>query len=173
MENFDWPWEYNFPPFFTLQPHAETKDQQISVWSNLILKYHKHKNQSQLNVNDDNELFHNEKLNRKLKIDARQVILETLTKTGHAAPLDKKKDQWEIYWHTLDEWANIIYNWAVETGQTNSVCTLYEISNGDNTTDQKFHGLDEGVILKALKCLEDKGKCELILFDDNQGVKFF
>lgn len=37
----------------------------------------------------------------------------------------------------------------------------------------EFHGLDMNVLMKALKSLESKGKCELIEFDDNQGVKFF
>lgn len=37
----------------------------------------------------------------------------------------------------------------------------------------EFHGLDMNILIKALKTLEVKGKCELMEFDDNQGVKFF
>lgn len=29
------------------------------------------------------------------------------------------------------------------------------------------------ILVKALKQLETKGRCELMEFDDNQGVKFF
>lgn len=37
----------------------------------------------------------------------------------------------------------------------------------------EFHNLESEVFIKALKVLENQGKCELMLFDDNQGVKFF
>lgn len=56
---------------------------------------------------------------------------------------------------------------------TGTVCTLFEITNGDMSTDQEFHELDAGVLLKAIKLLEQAGKCEHISFDDNEGVKFF
>lgn len=126
-----------------------------------------------LNVNEELELFTNDSINRKLSNDGKLLVLEELAKTQNAAPIDKKKSQWEIYWHTLDEWANLIYNWTVENGQTNTVCTLFELTNGENTTDQEFYGLDNGVLVKALKVLEEKGKCELMMFDEHQGVKFF
>lgn len=37
----------------------------------------------------------------------------------------------------------------------------------------EFHSLDMNVLVKALKTLELKGRCELMEFDDSQGVKFF
>lgn len=88
-------------------------------------------------------------------------------------PLDKKRFQWEIYWHPLDEWAELIYKWAIDTGLTNTVCTMFEIVNGENSVDQEFYGLDEGIVRKALQTLEVKGRCELISMDDAEGVKFF
>lgn len=138
-----------------------------------MLKYFKYKNQAVLNIGDDSELWSNESINRKMGADGKLLILEELQKKQNAQPLDKKRTQWEIYWHTLDEWASLIHNWAVENGQTNTVCTLFELTNGDNTDTEEFYGLDQGVLVKALKVLESRGKCELIMFDDNQGVKFF
>lgn len=138
-----------------------------------MLKYQKHKNQTQLNINEDTPLFENKNINRKLSSDFRLTILEELHKTRHAIPLDKRRMQWEIYWYTLEELATMMYDWAIETGQTNTVCTIYEISYGDNAVGKEFYQLNQDVILKALRLLEEKGKCELILFDDNQGVKFF
>uniref|UniRef100_A0A0K8TNG0 Vacuolar protein-sorting-associated protein 25 n=1 Tax=Tabanus bromius TaxID=304241 RepID=A0A0K8TNG0_TABBR len=173
MGEFEWPWEYSFPPFFTLQPNEKTREQQFSVWRNLILKYCKQKNQALINVNEDSELFSNKSIDRELPLKVRNLIFEELCKTGNAGPIDKKRGQWEVYWHTLDEWAKLIYNWAVETGQTNTVCTLFEISNGDNSIGQEFHQLDTEIILKALRHLESQDKCELMLYDDSQGVKFF
>lgn len=37
----------------------------------------------------------------------------------------------------------------------------------------EFYGLDTEIFIKALRVLEDQGKCELMLYDDQQGVKFF
>ncbi|CAD7089166.1 unnamed protein product [Hermetia illucens] len=173
MADFDWPWEYNFPPFFTLQPNNETRTRQLTVWNNLTRNYYKHRNQSSLDINEDSPLFCNNALKRRLPTEGRLAVMEHLQGTGHAAPLDKRRTNWQVYWHTLDEWAKIIYDWSQRTGQTNSVCTIYEISNGDNSVGEEFHELDQDVVLKALKLLEEQGKCELMLFDDSQGVKFF
>jgi len=174
MSDFNWPWEYSFPPFFTIQPHADSREIQIKTWADLVLKFHKHNKQAILNVNDENsELFNNNKLNRRLPVDGRILVLEHLENSEHAAPLDKKRFQWDIYWYTLDEWANLIYKWAIDNGMSGTVCTLFEITNGDNATDQEFHELDQSILVKALRKLEQTGKCELISFDDNEGVKFF
>jgi hypothetical protein len=35
----EWPWQYSFPPFFTLQPHAPTREKQLEAWKHLVLSY--------------------------------------------------------------------------------------------------------------------------------------
>lgn len=62
------------------------------------------------------------------------VILEELVKSGHATAFDKSKQRWLISWHTLDEWADIIYSWAQANGFLGSVCTFYELTQ--DATDQ-------------------------------------
>ncbi|XP_063991069.1 vacuolar protein-sorting-associated protein 25 [Diachasmimorpha longicaudata] len=175
MGEIEWPWQYSFPPFFTLQPHDETKEKQLSAWTSLVLDYYKATKQSVLDVREihSTRLFNNSEIKRKLSVDAVQLILENLSKSGNASPLDKSKQRWLVHWHTLDEWGEIIYNWAQENGFVGSVCTLFELTQGDNTVDQEFYGLDNEVVTRALKTLESQGKAELIFFDDNQGVKFF
>lgn len=59
-----------------------------------------------------------------------------MAKTGRAAPIDKSRNVWEVYWHSLDEWGNLIYSWACNSGMNNTVCTLFELREGDNTADQ-------------------------------------
>lgn len=100
-------------------------------------------------------------------------ILQRLQSTGHARPLDKKQQEWQVYWHTLEEYGNMIYDYVQETGQTKTVCTLYELSNGDTVEGREFHQIDEDVLVNVLRLLEDKGKCELIELDGSYGVKFF
>lgn len=143
------------------------------MWSALVLNYQKHLKQCILNINEDSALFNNEALNRKLPLEGRSLILEELSKSGNAATTDKKKIIWEVYWHTLEEWGNMIYNWVIENGMTNTVCTLFELVSGDVSSNKEFYGLEQGILLKALRTLENKNKCEIIMYDDNEGVKFF
>ena len=160
--------------FFRIQVHSQTKEQQMKTWKSLLLNYQKHKNQAVININEDLPPFVNEGINRKLPEEGRMMVLEELSKSGNAFCQDKKsRQQWEVYWHTLDEWSTIIYNWAVNNGMTNTVCTIFELTCGDNTVGEEFYGLDQGVLRKALKVLEEKGRCEVIEFDENEGVKFF
>ncbi|XP_026758689.1 vacuolar protein-sorting-associated protein 25-like isoform X2 [Galleria mellonella] len=175
MAEISWPWQYNFPPFFTIQPHTETRTKQLEAWQQLIVEYLKSTKQSTIDVREsqNSPLFNNASINRKLSQEAVLTILEDMAKTGRAAPIDKSKNIWEIYWHSLDEWGNMIYSWASNNGLNNSVCTIFELREGENTVDEEFHGLDVNILIKALKRLETKGKCELMEFNDSQGVKFF
>ncbi|XP_022190340.1 vacuolar protein-sorting-associated protein 25 [Nilaparvata lugens] len=168
----NWPWQYSFPPFFTIQPNIETRAKQLEAWRGLVLDYHRALKQAVLDVSEAerSELFNNTKLQRKLPTEGIIQVLESLAKNGNAEPCNKARTRWYIYWHTLPEWADKMYTWAQETGQTNSVCTLYEIINA---SDQDFYGLNEEVVKKALHVLERKQKAELILDGENSGVKFF
>lgn len=55
----------------------------------------------------------------------------------------------------------------------NTVVTLYELSQGEDAKNQDFFGMDQEVLIKVLQVLQKQGKCELILDDEMQGVKFF
>lgn len=157
---------------YRIQLHGKTREIQLNTWADLVMKYQKSLNQPVININDEKtELFVNKELNRRLNVDGRSLVMDTLEKSAHAAPVDpKKRDKWEIYWYTLDEWANMIYKWATDNAMLGQVCTIFEIANGDNSTDQEFHGLSDDILLKSLQRLEQSGKCELIGED---GVKFF
>lgn len=118
-------------------------------------------------------IFSNATINRELNSQFVHAILVDLQRTGNAAALDKTKNRWEIYWHTLDEWATILYDYVSGKGFTGAVLTLYELSQGEDSEGEEFHGLEHGVLVKALKVLEGRGKCELIVGDGEEGVKFF
>ena len=65
----------------------------------------------------------------------------------------------------------LIYNFIKQRGQTNTVCTLYELTEGSEAVGQPFHGLDEAVLLRSLQTLELQKKAEI--FPGGEGVKFF
>ncbi|CAH1099540.1 unnamed protein product [Psylliodes chrysocephalus] len=171
----DWPWQYNFPPFYTLQQHPETRSKQVAAWKSLILNYCEKTKNYTIDVRDTNQcpLFNNSTINRKLEPDIIISILGELQRTGNAAPVDKAKNRWEIYWHTLEEWATIVYDFINERGMQNTVVTLYELTQGEDSIDTTFYGMNQDVLIKVLRVLEGDRKCELILEDDIQGAKFF
>lgn len=177
MENneFEWPWQYNFPPFFTLQPNSNTKTKQIDAWKTLILDYHKAQKKYLLDITEaqSSPLFSNKAIERKLNLDMVYLLLDELQKQGNVEWLDKQRQRCYVFWRTPEEWGKMIHKWAANNGLTNSVCTLYEITNGDDVTNEEFHGIDQGLLKKALGTLENEGLAELILDEDNEGVKFF
>jgi len=103
-------------------------------------------------------------------------VLSSLEKSGHVEwenPKDKKRCF--LMWRTPDEWADLIYKWVCASGMTDTVCTLFELHSGDDTGSEEFHGIDIGVLRKALQVLERRGKAQIFSAEDPQeeGVKFF
>ena len=70
-----------------------------------------------------------------------------------------------------EEWGSLIYTYVKNRGMINSVYTFYELTEGSDTVDQKFHGLEKEILIESLKTLERKRKAEI--FAGEEGVKFF
>ncbi|VDP83917.1 unnamed protein product [Echinostoma caproni] len=170
---FEWPWQYSFPPFFTLQPNAETRRKQHDAWCQLVLDYFKSKNQYTVSVPSIRDascpLFHNKDIQRTANAELVSSVLEELRRRGNLEWVDKSHKNARLIWRTPEEWADLIAKWARSTGHGNAVCTLYELSEGDETEQEPFHGLDPSILLDALKCLQRNGKAELM---GDEGVKF-
>ncbi|OJD20436.1 hypothetical protein ACJ73_08231, partial [Blastomyces percursus] len=60
-----------------------------------------------------------------------------------------------------------------ETAQKNTVLTLYELTEGEATIAQEFHGMDPDVLARSLNVLVKRGKAQVFGSEDSQGVKFF
>ncbi|XP_034809596.1 vacuolar protein-sorting-associated protein 25-like [Pan paniscus] len=173
--SFEWPWQYRFPPFFTLQPNVDTRQKQLAAWCSLVLSFCRLHKQSSMTVMEAQEspLFNNVKLQRKLPVESIQIVLEELRKKGNLEWLDKSKSSFLIMWRRPEEWGKLIYQWVSRSGQNNSIFTLYELTNGEDTEDEEFHGLDEATLLRALQALQQEHKAEIITVSDGRGVKFF
>ncbi|KAF5275040.1 hypothetical protein FQA39_LY06977 [Lamprigera yunnana] len=164
-----------FPPFFTLQPHAETRVRQIALWRSLILNYFRCKKTFTLDIRETHQhpLFNNKDINRKLDMEFVLAILSDLQRTQNAAPVDKQRCLWKIYWHTIEEWSYILYDYITMKGGTNSVFSLYELTQGEEVQEEEFYCLDDTILIKALTLLQQQEKCELMLSNEERGVKFF
>ncbi|XP_028403021.1 vacuolar protein-sorting-associated protein 25-like [Dendronephthya gigantea] len=178
--NFDWPWHYKFPPFFTIQQNSDTKARQLDLWCNLVLTYYKHKKLYVFDVNEaqNSPLFFNKEINRKLPIEGINLVLETLRKRGNLEWQDKKAERGYIMWRKPEEWGSLIYQWIKDNAMTGTVCTLFELQHGDDTKNQEFHDIDMWMLKRALQTLEVKNKAQIFEGptpgdDSGLGVKFF
>ncbi|XP_051014638.1 vacuolar protein-sorting-associated protein 25 isoform X2 [Acomys russatus] len=136
--SFEWPWQYRFPPFFTLQPNVDTRQKQLAAWCSLVLSFCRLHKQPSMTVMEAQEspLFNNVKLQRKLPVESIQIVLEELRKKGNLEWLDKNKSSFLIMWRRPEEWGKLIYQWVSKSGQNNSVFTLYELTSGEDTEDE-------------------------------------
>uniref|UniRef100_A0A5F7ZB52 Vacuolar protein-sorting-associated protein 25 n=2 Tax=Catarrhini TaxID=9526 RepID=A0A5F7ZB52_MACMU len=112
--SFEWPWQYRFPPFFTLQPNVDTRQKQLAAWCSLVLSFCRLHKQSSMTVMEAQEspLFNNVKLQRKLPVESIQIVLEELRKKGNLEWLDKSKSSFLIMWRRPEEWGKLIYQWV-------------------------------------------------------------
>ncbi|KAI1288325.1 Vacuolar protein-sorting-associated protein 25 [Halotydeus destructor] len=174
MPEFTFPWEYNFPPFFTLQPNQDTRKAQLDAWRSLVLNYSKHHKVYSMDIKAalNHPLFKNTAINRQLTKEGLSIVLEYLREQGNLDWLDKERTHFLVYWKSPVQWAQLLYAHAVDSGLTNSVCTFYELTQGDDAAGKEFEGLDDQVLIKALQYLEKQGKAVLISHDGSEGVKF-
>ncbi|KAF2364983.1 ESCRT-II complex vps25 subunit [Trinorchestia longiramus] len=174
MGEFTWPWFYNFPPFFTLQANSEVRRSQLQSWCGLVLRWARHNNQASIDVAGASSLpvFCNQDIGRTLPPEGISVVLHELAKRGNLEWSDKAKTRGQVLWLSAGEWADKIYKWAQATSKVNTVCTLYELTQGDESQDQEFYGLSDDIVLKALRQLQAQGKAEIIDAGDGIGVKF-
>lgn len=174
MSKFNFPWEYEFPPFFTIQPNLETRKLQLEAWRSLILDYFQDQNIHQLHLRDwlGKPPFANEAINRRLDLDSMKLIINSLVGKKFAEWIDKDQGTCLIYSRPPEQWAQIVYDYVKEKSLHNMIMTFYELLEDDSTKDYEFHQLDEIIFLKALKILEKSGKAAVIEIDGNKGVKF-
>uniref|UniRef100_A0A667H4C5 Vacuolar protein-sorting-associated protein 25 n=1 Tax=Lynx canadensis TaxID=61383 RepID=A0A667H4C5_LYNCA len=78
--SFEWPWQYRFPPFFTLQPNVDTRQKSWppgARWSLSFCRLHKQSSMTVMEAQESPLLQQ-----RKLPVESIQVVLEELRKKG-------------------------------------------------------------------------------------------
>lgn len=164
----------DFPPFYTLQNVAATRERQLALWRQLLLKQCA---SSSMSIDLATfPAFTNSKINRSLDLEGRKAVGDELVRTGHAEWEDEKtKQRLVVYPKTPEAWAATVYEWAKETVRVGSgINTFYEIHSGEDAEGTELQGVSEDVLLKALKVLEHQGKAQLFPAEtlDEMGVKF-
>ncbi|KAI9018511.1 hypothetical protein CLU79DRAFT_866163 [Phycomyces nitens] len=162
--SFEFPSIHEFPPFYTRQPTEATWESQVGQWSQVILNYCRHHRIFKLDLQKatspgSSDLFENTKIKRTAEWEQ-----------GPKGP----KDQAYIFWRRPEEWAGLVWDWVNANGLNNTVVTLYEITEGDLSEGQEFYGIDNQVLIMAIKVLVKKGDCQLLEGTEGyMGVKFF
>ncbi|KAI8376681.1 ESCRT-II complex subunit-domain-containing protein [Choanephora cucurbitarum] len=183
MSQLEYPTLYDFPPFFTRQVTDATWKSQVAQWESLILAYARQHKLFRLDIHQATTpggymIFENKKINRRLSFETLQNIIDEMTTRGTAeweGPSKTSKTEALIYWHTPEDWANLIWTWMNETGQNNQIVTCYEIAHGELAEDQEFFQLDTAILMKALQVLVKRGHAQMFkgTDEDSMGVKFF
>eukprot|EP00916_Digyalum_oweni_P014255 GHVL01023406.1.p1 GENE.GHVL01023406.1~~GHVL01023406.1.p1 ORF type:complete len:167 (-),score=29.00 GHVL01023406.1:143-643(-) len=164
----EYPLEYNFPPFFTIQPNLVTREKQLQIWENFILNFFKEKRL--FYMDEKCEIFKNEKISRRLDQAAIKTVMNHLIKSGKAKQLTEMKTL--IFWRSLEEWSNLVESWAKATGR--SVETVWSMTNGREAKDTEFHGIPHELMMNILDNLAKSGKVVVINNTNEKevGVKF-
>jgi ESCRT-II complex subunit VPS25 len=120
-------------------------------------------------------IFNNAKINRKLSAEQVRFFLDYLATQGNVEWKDKAKTACFVFFKTPAQWGALIYQWALDQGKANTVCTVFEIQQGEDAEGQEFFNIDSETLMKALKQLEKEGKAQIFAGSsaDNLGVKFF
>lgn len=63
--DYTFPEQWNYPPYFTLQPVAETREKQNELWRSLLVGYCKAKRIFMIHIDDEKfEPFYNKRIGR-------------------------------------------------------------------------------------------------------------
>ena len=178
LDDTDLPPLYQFPPFFTRQPNAETLQAQTSQWAQLILDSFKSRRRFQCQVTTEEcsrPPFRNARIDRALKPAYLREVLDHMVASGTAEWLDgKTKDRCLILWRKPEEWADVLYRHVDSSGAQGSVLTVFELTSGERSGAQELKDLDPALVKRAVDVLHRRGKAQMMRDGSGQelGIKF-
>ena len=175
---YDFPDYWSFPPLFTLQKVAKTRESQLEMWSDLLTGYLASQSKTSIYVEKEapHPPFTNPSIKKSLPISGIRVVLDHMSSQGFGHWDDEEKTIFSCSWRRLTEWSSLLYKWVVATGQIGKIMTIYDIHSGDESEGEAFHGVEPGLLLKVLDVLEEEGKARVYKDGDHIdefGVKFY
>ncbi|MEA2071605.1 MAG: hypothetical protein U9O98_09990 [Asgard group archaeon] len=156
-EWIDKPWMY-------VTPHIQQQiDSWLSDWSNFILEYARINIMHIMHIGEEGSKypFNNKSIKKGLDKEQLQQIGDYIVAQEWGIWWDKKKIRLRLYWRTLDEWADIIYEWAIKTGRAvgaDRVMTIYDIQQAE----QSWSTIPREDLIKIFNIMDDKGYIEWV-----------
>ncbi|KAF8202415.1 hypothetical protein BJ912DRAFT_944755 [Pholiota molesta] len=75
-----------------------------------------------------------------------------------------------VFWRLPEEWAEVLYDWVLSTGQINTIMTFYDIT--DPPLESLLTGIPLPLLRKAIAILGKTGRSQIIAIADGEGVRF-
>lgn len=149
-------WMYGMPT------REDDKELWAGEWSDYLLEWTEHKKMHVLSL----ATFIGEPPFKDLrnKVDSFKAITAVLVEKEVAEWLDKKKRQLRVYWRPLEDWADMLYQWALKTGKLRLDVKSIVIQE----VDEDFASLPEKDIHIVLALMVKKGLAEWI--DEKKGA---
>ena len=135
-----------FPPLYTLQPHAATREAQPNVWIDLLWRWCKAQNSWTVDVASC-DVFVNDAINRRLDEKGRREVAKAACRAGRGELLDN--GALFMLEQQPKDLARQLYDWARATGRLGGVFTLAELED-----DGPLAGADARLRTAALEALE-------------------
>ena len=156
-----------FPPLYTLQPHAATREAQLNVWIDLLWRWCKAQNSWTVDVASC-DVFVNDAINRRLDEKGRREVAKAACRAGRGEMLDN--GALFVLEQQPKDLARQLYDWAKATGRLGGVFTLAELED-----DGPLAGADARLRTAALDALEAADRCAVFTgaTSAEAGVKFF
>lgn len=180
------PW-HQYPPLYTIQPCARTRERQLYLWRRLILDYCEHFWILTLRLYDAESpqmpLFCNRAIQRRLSRSALQCIFQELVLSGDAAWSNpEEKEELLIFWRSPRLWADELLRVVAQYGQNKGgVFTLPELASmlGERCSlgrQQRAQALQTAIPIAflehILELLAAQGKARVFSTNEGRGVKF-
>ncbi len=157
------PWMYIKPS------HPSQLNSWIQGWKKLILDYCRIFVKHVINLMELQNVhpFRNQKNGKTLSLPQLTTIIDSMVDEGLAKWLDDSKILARIYYKPIDQWADEIYNYLLETGKAAEVLTFMEFRQMD--TD--WSSLPEEDLKLILKSFVDEGKARFVTKEED-AVEF-
>jgi hypothetical protein len=97
------------------------------------------------------------------RTNALKEIAEDLVDKKQAEWLSKSKEKLRVYWKSLDNWAEEIYEWAMEISPLEPIL-IFEIKD----SNKAFSSLPNNEIIKIFKMLEKDKKGKIIKLENGE-----
>ncbi|MGQ9720080.1 MAG: hypothetical protein ACUVXA_02025 [Candidatus Jordarchaeum sp.] len=140
----------NLPWMYTKPENTKFLESWRSDWSDYTLKWARFLIIHLISVA---EMMEKKPFDKLSEVTLRD-ILEYMNSKNSIKWWDKNKTLVRIYWCSLEEWSEIIYRWALETGRLDF--TLFEIMDGE----EAFSSLPSEEIKEIMKIMVEKEYAE-------------
>jgi len=151
----------NKPWMYVTPEHQQQLDSWCSDWSNFIMEYARINIKHIIHIEEERAKypFNNKPVKKRLARKQLQQIGNYIVAQEMGIWWDKKKIRLRLYWRTLDEWADIIYEWNIKTGRAagaERVMTLYDIQQAN----QPWSTIPQEDLRRIFDIMDDKGYIE-------------